>query len=160
MKYFLFLCLIITSISSLADSDESSYREFKSMITDEHRQSIYEQYLANVGKYLPVAQAGDPNAMYELYRNLNLLARIYNHDNASALAIYWLNESAKSGHTAALKDLGHIHKNGNVEYGIEKDLVKAAEYFKLAADKGDTSAETEYLYITECKLAVQKADDC
>ena len=48
--------------------------------------------------------------------------------------IYYLEEAIKKGNTVAMVDLGSFYEFG--EYGIDKDLDKALEYYAMAVKHG------------------------
>jgi len=160
MKALIFSILITLSISILAESDNKSYENLKILLREHPEKSSLKNYTEAIEKNTPMAESGDAAAMFTLYVNYNLLANIYKIPDAAPEGIKWLEKSADAGNSEALATLGHIHKNGNVMYEINKNLEKAAEYFKSAWKKGHSSSKTEYEYITECLLPDIKAFDC
>lgn len=160
MKPIFFVLLTMVSFASLADANDASREKFAKMITDEHRLSIFKGYIDSIEEDLPLAESGDSSAMYRLYKNFDLLANIHEVNGASAQAWAWLQRSAALKHPEALIALGHIYKSGYKTFNIEKDLEKAAEYFKTAWENGDKSAEFSYKDIIECELPNEKAWDC
>jgi TPR repeat protein len=160
MKFPIFFLLAAISSASFSDANDVSYKAFMEIITDEHRIGVFKGYVESIEKNLPLAEGGDSAAMFRLYENFNLLAHIHKIEGASENAIYWLRQSAVLRHTEALKTLGHIYKNGNKTFNIETNLERAAEYFKLAWEQGDTSGKFHYMDIIECELPDEKAWDC
>lgn len=57
-------------------------------------------------------------------------------------AIKWLEKAAKSDCDVAQFNLGILYLSGNQELSLDKDYSKAVEYFKLAANKGNSDANT------------------
>ena len=56
-------------------------------------------------------------------------------------AAYWYSLAAKQGHSTAMVNLSIAYLNGN---GVKKDLVKATELIKVAAEKGDALAQLNF----------------
>lgn len=160
MKYFPYIILTIISFGCLADSNDEAYEDFKALITDEVRTNIHNSYVEDINKDLPLAKSGDSAAMYRLFKNINIYANSYRRPELFQPAIKWLKNSAELGYPDALNSLGHIYRNGDEDFNIEKDLYTSAGYFKESADKGDTSGDFHYRDIVECELAEVKSDDC
>ncbi|WP_024461589.1 tetratricopeptide repeat protein [Marinimicrobium sp. LS-A18] len=158
--YAVFVAFLVAPSVCFPDSSEESYGELMDIMTSEHREGVYSDYLEAIEDDYPEAKSGDPGAMYRLYKNFNLLANIYGIQGARGYSIAWLRRAAGLKYPDALKDLGYIYKNGYETVGIEKDLVKAASYFKEAWEGGDMSAKSEYNYIVECEIPDEKAWDC
>ena len=98
---------------------DKEYRDIKWAIMDDN---IYWSTLD--GKY-----AG----MYD-----ELLRQYGNDPERSA---YWYSVAAKQGHKQALFNLGVAYRNGN---GVERNLVKATESIKAAAEQGEPFAQLIY----------------
>ena len=49
-------------------------------------------------------------------------------------AVKWYEKAAKKGNADAQCSLGYCHESGR---GVEKDLAKAAEWYREAAEQGD-----------------------
>lgn len=56
-------------------------------------------------------------------------------------AVYWWNEAAKREYVVAYNNMGLAYENGE---GVDKDIRKAVEYFKLGAEKGEPYAQANY----------------
>lgn len=56
-------------------------------------------------------------------------------------AAYWYNQAAAQGNPGALNNLANAYRKGN---GVEKDLVRATELMRSAAEKGDAMAQLNY----------------
>lgn len=56
-------------------------------------------------------------------------------------AVYWWNEAAKQKFIPAYFKMGYAYGNG---IGVQLDLRKAIEFYKLGAEGGDASAQTNY----------------
>lgn len=56
-------------------------------------------------------------------------------------AAYWYNQAAIQGNTSAMCNLANLYREGN---GVKKDLFKATELMKSAAEKGCALAQRNY----------------
>ena len=63
------------------------------------------------------------------------------YGNDPKRAAYWYSLAAKQGHKQALFNLGIAYRNGN---GVERNLVKATESIKAAAEQGEPFAQLIY----------------
>ncbi|SCO65716.1 conserved Plasmodium protein, unknown function [Plasmodium vivax] len=80
-------------------------------------------------------------------------------DHNKSLFEYFL-KLADSRNSYALAALGEIYYLGNESIGIERDEVKAFEFWKKAADQGDTTSalSTGYAYLDEYKKHLRKEE--
>ncbi|KJP89046.1 hypothetical protein AK88_01339 [Plasmodium fragile] len=80
-------------------------------------------------------------------------------DYNKSLFEYFL-KLADSRNSYALAALGEIYYLGNESIGIERDEMKAFEFWKKAADQGDTTSalSTGYAYLDEYKKHVRKEE--
>lgn len=63
------------------------------------------------------------------------------YENNPKRSAYWYSVAAKQGHKQALFNLGIAYRNGN---GVERNLVKATESIKAAAEQGEPFAQLIY----------------
>ena len=75
---------------------------------------------------LPSAEKGDARTQFDL-------ARIYRQSGKMAEAVKWYEKAAAGGIPDAQHELGVLYYDGT---GVEKDLAKAKELIKKAADQG------------------------
>ncbi len=103
--------------------DEQTQAQFKDLALENHMHAI---------------ALGSTNSMYTL-ANL-YLNNYFGEDNKEA-GLPLLEQAADLGHTESLIYLGHLYNNGRQ---VDKDLVKADEYFALAANSDDPQAIINY----------------
>ena len=93
-------------------------------------------YATALKEWQPVAEAGDPNAQY----NLGLLyARGQGVPQSYQKAAEWYQKAAEQGVAAAQYNLGVMYANGE---GVTKNPDEAAKWFLKAADQGVSSAQS------------------
>ncbi|CRG95433.1 conserved Plasmodium protein, unknown function [Plasmodium gallinaceum] len=100
------------------------------------------------------------SGIYEEYINENHKNLIRNSsDNNKNLYEYFL-KLADSRNSYALAALGEIYFLGNENIGIERDEQKAFEFWKKAADQGDSisALSTGYAYLDEYKKFSKKEE--
>ena len=105
------------------------YRNSKSNFYDWRESDKWFESIKNA------ASNGNPQAQFELgnmYRNAIGVPRDYEQ------ALIWLNKAAEQNHPDALFILGNIHEQG--VNGAEKNLKKAAEYYRRAAENGNLTS--------------------
>lgn len=90
---------------------------------------------AAVALWRPLAEAGDPDAMYRLGR-----AFMYGDGVVVdyAAAHDWLGKAAEAGQAAAQKEFGKLYDRG---WGVDKDLSLALEWYQKSADQGYSEAQ-------------------
>ena len=66
-------------------------------------------------------------------------------------AAYWYDQAAKKGHITACNNLGICYERGN---GVKKDLQKAVNYLKIAAEGGDSYGQSNYGDLFETGVTV------
>ena len=67
--------------------------------------------------------------------------REYSIEPDTVKAIYWWNEAAKQDYIPAFYKIGYAYENG---IGVQQNIRKAVEYYKIGAEKGDASAQANY----------------
>ena len=99
------------------------------------------------------AEQGDPKAQFTLGRIYNGVADddlrcVLNHRSEIhcridlTRAAFWYNQAAKQGNTNAMSHLANLYRKGYP--GVKKDLFKATELMKSAAEKGCALAQLNY----------------
>jgi TPR repeat protein len=92
-------------------------------------------FTAALKEWQPIAEAGDPNAQY----NLGLLyARGQGVPRDYGKAAEWYRKAADSGVAAAEYNLGVMYANGQ---GVERNQSEASRWFSKAAEQGVTAAQ-------------------
>lgn len=85
------------------------------------------------------AYSGDAKCQYYLGNLFYYKNPFVESDNVKAA--YWWNESAKNDYPAAYNNIGVAYQNG---IGVSKNLLKAVEFFKTGAEKGNAKAQYNY----------------
>lgn len=88
--------------------------------------------------------APDPEAAYELYLCERDGAGTPDARKDEKQAQDYLYTAAKGKNIQALLELGGMYYAGNERFHIEKDLKKAAEFYRTGAECGDTDCEKMY----------------
>lgn len=146
------------ALKDINRADEIARQFFAEYADDTHR---YKFNYSNCGfdhiqKGLEIlryaAEKGSANAQFTLgciyagarydYKNAEWgSTTMLNTDIDNERAAYWYNQAAKQGHNTAMVNLSCAYLNGN---GVKKDLVKATELIKVAAEKGNALAQLNF----------------
>jgi TPR repeat protein len=170
MKIIIVIVLSFISGFVLSKTDEEYKQEiidlYKKQLQDnpaymkQMRDEYEKKEIEELEKYAVLAKQGDVKAMFQFSEKIRLIGIKNKDEKLIKSAWFWLNESAEGGYSEALKNLGYVYNYGNNAFGIGMDLQKAANYYKLAAQKGDKDADFLYRNVMECEIAEVKADDC
>ena len=99
------------------------------------------------------AEKGDANAQFTLgciydgarydsnYREWDGTYTMLNENIDHERAAYWYNQAANQGVASAMGNLANSYRYGR---GVEKDLIKASELMRAAAEKGNSWAQLNY----------------
>lgn len=103
-----------------------------------------------VQRYLPLAQAGDADAQFNLAEMID--------EGEGALedereALKWYQLSAAQGHAEAQATLGAFFASGR---GVEQDYVQALKWDRLAAAQGNARAQFNLSWLYEMALGTPK----
>jgi TPR repeat protein len=103
---------------------------------DGARAAMAGDYGAAFGHWLPLAEAGDADAQYNLG---NLLDRGLGRAEDDAAAAEWYRRAAGQGVVEAMVNLGLIHEIGRA--GVARDPAEAARWYEQAGAAGNALAQ-------------------
>lgn len=75
------------------------------------------------------------------------LGQLYFYDEScisqdTVKAVYWWNEAVKHNYVRAYNNMGHAYENGIG--GLNQNVQKAAEFYRIGAEKGESYAQANY----------------
>jgi uncharacterized protein len=121
--------LILFTVGTLGLSAFAAWLFFGGPEDDPTRVKLA-QYVTHIEAMKPRAEAGDPQAEYEL-------ARLYHFGEYGArdlpAAFKWYSKAAERGHVGAQYGLGTMYAKGEA---VTQDYFRAAEWYRLAANLG------------------------
>ena len=94
-------------------------------------------YGTAVQQWLPLAQAGDPDAQIAL---AGLYMQGFGVARDPAIAVQWYRRAAQQGAAMAQLNLGDLYRRG---VGVMRDLVTAYAWLHLAAESGQPWAQKQ-----------------
>lgn len=97
-----------------------------------------DQSVALTSEILSAAEQGDPAAQYRVARNLLFAAM--SDKRKSGEALEWLQRAAQNGSTAAMVQLGRMHRSG---IGALQDYSLSGQWIERAAAAGDVDGMLE-----------------
>ena len=119
----------VKDIRNTADKDEKSrlYQQYLSALRKlAYRNNAEAQYCLAV-HYEDYGTMGDPNPYYNVSKKL-----------------YWYIKAANNNHASACNNLADIYERGD---GCKKDIRKALELYKRAAELGDWCGKKNYPHL-------------
>ena len=128
------ICIISFLIFSLSSYGQSELDTTREALEAGDYEVAYE-------KLLPLAEAGNPEAQYNLgvmYQEGLVVEQNYGK------AVKWFRKAAEQGDVQAQYNLGGISHHG---YGLQKDNVQAYAWAGIAAANGNTNAIQVHNYL-------------
>lgn len=99
------------------------------------RAALAGDYAGAMAHWLPLAEAGDRDAQYNVG---NLHDRGLGLPEDDLAAIDWYGRAAAQGSVEAMVNLGMLYEAGR---GVARDMTAAAEWFRRAAEAGNSLAQ-------------------
>lgn len=109
------------------------------------KESLYKEYISLIRKS---AYKGYPAAQYDLaqsYEDVGFWGVPNPYENIQK-RFYWYSKAAFNNYAAAYNNLADMFERG---IGHSKDIKKALEYYKKAADLGDKLGKKNYKILTK-----------